>query len=137
MSACMRTPAMSAYPVWQTMCVRAASSSSLLAPCVNNVALHPSSPTQKLRDTCIAERGEGGWPINAHTVPARLRQQQASCPGPRLPWLCRAAAAATSTSTPCCTARQPNHITAGEEHAYCQSLIEAHKACLRVEGFAV
>ncbi|KXZ46283.1 hypothetical protein GPECTOR_45g153 [Gonium pectorale] len=25
----------------------------------------------------------------------------------------------------------------GEEHAYCQALIEAHKACLRVEGFKV
>jgi len=27
--------------------------------------------------------------------------------------------------------------TAGEEHPYCASLIEAHKACLRVEGFNV
>ena len=26
---------------------------------------------------------------------------------------------------------------AGEEHVYCQALIEAHKACLRVEGFNV
>ena len=25
----------------------------------------------------------------------------------------------------------------GEEHVYCQALIEAHKACLRVEGFNV
>ncbi|KAG2424808.1 hypothetical protein HXX76_014230 [Chlamydomonas incerta] len=25
----------------------------------------------------------------------------------------------------------------GEEHVYCQALIEAHKACLRVEGFKV
>lgn len=25
----------------------------------------------------------------------------------------------------------------GEDHAYCQALIEAHKACLRVEGFKV
>lgn len=28
-------------------------------------------------------------------------------------------------------------LFAGEEHAYCQALIEAHKACLRVEGFKV
>jgi hypothetical protein len=25
----------------------------------------------------------------------------------------------------------------GEEHAYCQALIEAHKQCLRLEGFNV
>ncbi|KIY97507.1 Cytochrome c oxidase copper chaperone [Monoraphidium neglectum] len=25
----------------------------------------------------------------------------------------------------------------GEEHAYCAALIEAHKACLRLEGFNV
>jgi len=25
----------------------------------------------------------------------------------------------------------------GEEHPYCQSLIEAHKQCLRMEGFNV
>ncbi len=28
-------------------------------------------------------------------------------------------------------------LSAGEEHPYCQALIEAHKACLRVEGFNV
>ncbi|WIA20688.1 hypothetical protein OEZ86_004649 [Tetradesmus obliquus] len=27
--------------------------------------------------------------------------------------------------------------TNGEENAYCQALIEAHKACLRMEGFNV
>ncbi|KAF6259224.1 cytochrome C oxidase copper chaperone-domain-containing protein [Scenedesmus sp. NREL 46B-D3] len=27
--------------------------------------------------------------------------------------------------------------THGEENAYCQALIEAHKACLRMEGFNV
>jgi hypothetical protein len=28
-------------------------------------------------------------------------------------------------------------VCAGEENAYCQALIEAHKACLRMEGFNV
>lgn len=28
-------------------------------------------------------------------------------------------------------------VAAGEEHPYCQALIEAHKACLRTEGFKV
>mmetsp|Transcript_35016 Transcript_35016/g.62977 ORF Transcript_35016/g.62977 Transcript_35016/m.62977 type:complete len:84 (+) Transcript_35016:55-306(+) len=28
-------------------------------------------------------------------------------------------------------------VERGEEHPYCQALVEAHKACLRVEGFQV
>jgi len=28
-------------------------------------------------------------------------------------------------------------VASGEENAYCQALIEAHKACLRMEGFNV
>jgi hypothetical protein len=28
-------------------------------------------------------------------------------------------------------------VATGEENAYCQALIEAHKACLRMEGFNV
>jgi hypothetical protein len=30
-----------------------------------------------------------------------------------------------------------HHTLVGPEHPYCQALIEAHKACLRVEGFKV
>jgi cytochrome c oxidase assembly protein subunit 17 len=77
--------------------------------------------TKRLRDTCIAERGAWASGLRGHQGPCI-----AAVP-PRWRGRHRSHKAHPSPRSPC----------AGEEHAYCQALIEAHKACLRVEGFKV
>ena len=67
---------------------------------------------QKLRDVCIAERGEDiALPCHFHVSAGVVVD---GCQNPL-----------------------QNIFIVGEEHPYCKALIEAHKACLRVEGFNV